>query len=142
MGRSYVRLEFPPTGTENSLANRPTFSNPIKAVKPISPVAKENNIVQNENEWLAEAKIDKRSARPASAGGKNAQPARKKSLTAPKKKPSKRPAPERAAAPSDEEIRLRAYFISERRHRLALPGDTSSDWLEAKRQLLSETGPR
>ena len=30
MGRSYVRLEFPPTG-ENSLANRPTFSNPIKA---------------------------------------------------------------------------------------------------------------
>jgi hypothetical protein len=142
MGRSYVRLEFPPTGTENSLANRPTFSNPIKVVKPISPVAKESNIVQNENEGPAEAKIDKRSARPASAGGKNAQSARKKSPTAPKKKPSKRPALERAAAPSDEEIRLRAYFISERRHRLALPGDTSSDWLEAKRQLLSETGPR
>jgi hypothetical protein len=142
MGRSYVRLEFLPTGTENSLANRPTFSNPIKAVKPISPVAKENNIVQDENEGLAAARIDKRSARAASAGGKNAQPARKKSPTAPKKKPSKRPAPERAAAPSDEEIRLRAYFISERRHRLALPGDTSSDWLEAKRQLLSETGPR
>jgi DUF2934 family protein len=141
MGRSYVRLEFPPTG-ENSLANRPTFSNPIKAVKPISPVAKENNIVQNENEGPVEAKIDKRSARPPSAGGRNAQPARKKSPTAPKKKPSIRPVPERAAEPSDEEIRLRAYFISERRHRLALPGDTSSDWLEAKRQLLSETGPR
>jgi Protein of unknown function (DUF2934) len=139
MGRSYVRLEFLPTGTENSLANRPTFSNPIKAVKPISPVAKENNIVQNENEGPAAARIDKRSARAASSGWKNAQPARKKSPTAPKKRPSKRPAPERAAAPSDEEIRLRAYFISERRHRLALPGDTSSDWLEAKRQLLSET---
>jgi hypothetical protein len=105
-------------------------------------VAKENNIVQNENAGPAEAKIDKRSARPASAGGKNAQPARKKSPTPPKKKPSKHPAPERAAAPSDEEIRLRAYFISERRHRLALPGDTSSDWLEAKRQLISETGLR
>jgi hypothetical protein len=149
MGRSYARLEFLPTGTENSLANRPAFSNPIKAVKPISPVAKENTIVQNENAGPAaadaspgETKIDKRSARPASAGGKNVQPARKKSPPVPKKKPSIRSAPERAAEPSDEEIRLRAYFISERRHRLALPGDTSFDWLEAKRQLLSERGPR
>jgi hypothetical protein len=40
--------------------------------------------------------------------------------------------------PSDEAIRLRAYFISERRRRFALPGDAESDWLEAKRQLLSE----
>jgi len=47
-----------------------------------------------------------------------------------------------AAEPSDEEIRMRAYFISERRRRFALPGDTDSDWLEAKRQLLSESGPR
>jgi len=44
--------------------------------------------------------------------------------------------------PSDEAIRLRAYFISERRRRLALPGDAESDWLEAKRQLLSEAGRR
>jgi DUF2934 family protein len=44
--------------------------------------------------------------------------------------------------PTDEEIRLRAYFIAERRHRLALPGNADSDWLEAKRQLLSELGPR
>jgi hypothetical protein len=46
------------------------------------------------------------------------------------------------AEPSDEMIRLRAYFISERRRRFALPGDAESDWLEAKRQLLSETGHR
>jgi hypothetical protein len=39
-------------------------------------------------------------------------------------------------------IRTRAYFIAERRHRLGLLGDASSDWLEAKRQLLSELGPR
>jgi hypothetical protein len=149
MGRSYVRLEFLPTGTENSLANCPTFSNPIKANKPVSPVAKKNNIVQNENEGLAatgaspaETKIDKRSARSAPVSGKNAQPAQRKSPTVPKKKPSKRPASERTGEPSDEEIRLRAYFISERRRRLALPGDASSDWLEAKRQLLSETGSR
>jgi hypothetical protein len=41
---------------------------------------------------------------------------------------------------SDEAIRLRAYFISERRRRFALPGDAESDWLEAKRQLLSGAG--
>jgi hypothetical protein len=44
--------------------------------------------------------------------------------------------------PSEEEISIRAYFISERRRRFGLPGDASSDWLEAKKQLLSETGPR
>src|SRR4029077_19240948 len=149
MDRSYVRLEFLPTGTENSLANRPTFSNPIKANKPVSPVAKKNNIVQNENEGPAaggappaETKIGKRLVRSTSVSGRNAQPAQRKSPTVPKKKPSKRHASERAGEPSDEEIRLRAYFISERRHRLALPGNASSDWLEAKRQLLSETGSR
>jgi hypothetical protein len=46
------------------------------------------------------------------------------------------------AEPSDEPIRLRAYFISERRRRFALPGDAESDWLEAKRQLLSEVDRR
>jgi hypothetical protein len=40
--------------------------------------------------------------------------------------------------PSDDDVRLRAYFISERRRRFALPGDAESDWLEAKRQLLAE----
>jgi len=44
--------------------------------------------------------------------------------------------------PTDEQIQTRAYFISERRHRFDLPGDANSDWLEAKRQLLSESGPR
>ena len=44
--------------------------------------------------------------------------------------------------PADDEIRIRAYFISERRRRFDLPGDASSDWLDAKRQLLSEIGPR
>jgi len=41
--------------------------------------------------------------------------------------------------PTDEQISMRAYFISERRRRFDLPGDANSDWLEAKRQLLAET---
>jgi len=40
--------------------------------------------------------------------------------------------------PSEDAVRLRAYFISERRRRFALPGDAESDWVEAKRQLLAE----
>lgn len=51
------------------------------------------------------------------------------------------PQPDVTAAseePSDDAVRLRAYFISERRRRFALPGDAESDWLEAKRQLLAE----
>ncbi|HKS04063.1 MAG TPA: hypothetical protein VJR49_01790 [Chthoniobacterales bacterium] len=43
-----------------------------------------------------------------------------------------------SAEPADDTVRLRAYFISERRRRFALPGDAESDWLEAKRQLLAE----
>ena len=50
------------------------------------------------------------------------------------------PEPARLTEPSDEEIRLRAYFISEHRRRFALPGDTDSDWREAKQQLISESG--
>jgi hypothetical protein len=40
--------------------------------------------------------------------------------------------------PSDDTVRLRAYFISERRRRFALAGDAESDWIEAKRQLVAE----
>jgi hypothetical protein len=43
-----------------------------------------------------------------------------------------------SAEPSEEGVRLRAYFISERRRRFALSGDADSDWLEARRQLLAE----
>ena len=76
--------------------------------------------------------------RSTSAKGKKSPP-RKKSA-AQKPKPL-------AAAPlgpdlTDEQIRMRAYFIAERRKRFDLPGDANSDWLEAKRQLLSESGPR
>lgn len=44
--------------------------------------------------------------------------------------------------PTDEQIRMRAYFIAERRKRFDLAGDANSDWLDAKRQLLSEVSPR
>jgi len=52
---------------------------------------------------------------------------------------SPQPNPATSGDFSEETIRLRAYFISERRRRFALPGDAESDWLEAKRQLVAET---
>src|SRR5260370_10976662 len=46
----------------------------------------------------------------------------------------------RITEPSDEDIRLRAYFISEHRRRSAVTADADSDWCEPKQQLLSESG--
>lgn len=70
-------------------------------------------------------------------------PAKKKKPTTAGKTAPKRPAtsdanPVSPAEPTDEEIRIRAYFIAERRHRLSLPGDSNHDWIEARRQLLEE----
>jgi hypothetical protein len=73
------------------------------------------------------------------------KPRRKKA--APKKKTVraiKPDAPKKASSsasihePSDEEIRIRAYFISERRIQLSLQGDSAHDWIEARRQLVEE----
>jgi DNA-binding response OmpR family regulator len=73
---------------------------------------------------------------------KNGKAARKKNAIVRKTKMPNQEAKLQTAEPSDEEVRLRAYFISERRREFGLPGDASSDWLEAKRQLFPETGPR
>jgi hypothetical protein len=112
-------------------------------------VPKKNKIVQNKNQAPREAsespselKPGKTSrARPATSR-KSAPPRRKKSAPAQKARVTMPPGAGTTPRPSDEEIRLRAYFISERRRRFALPGDADSDWLEARRQLLSEIGPR
>lgn len=73
----------------------------------------------------APAKTKAATKRVAAGGAKRAG---KKSAGTPKKKHE----------PSDADIRLRAYFIAERRVQLALQGDPGKDWLEAKRQLLEE----
>ena len=41
---------------------------------------------------------------------------------------------------SDEDIRIRAYFISEQRRLRGIAGDSAHDWLEARRQLQEEAG--
>ena len=46
--------------------------------------------------------------------------------------------PQQQTEPSEADIRLRAYFIAERRVQLALQGDPARDWIEARQQLLAE----
>src|SRR5205085_9411099 len=105
-------------------------------------VAKKNKGMRNESsDDLGSAdKVGKINARGRStaAKGKKSSPRRKGA-------PQKRILPTVALLgpdPTAEQIQTRAYFISERRRRFDLPGDANSDWLEAKRQLLSESGPR
>ena len=122
----------------------------IEIINTTQSVPKKNKIVQSKNQpppeaggSPAEVKIDKAAARGASTKPRRGLFGRKKIATVAKAKVSMPPeAGSTAPEPSDEEIRMRAYFISERRRRFALPGDADSDWLEAKRQLLSESGPR
>jgi Protein of unknown function (DUF2934) len=135
---------------EKPLANRPMRGIRIGIINTNQSVSKKNKIVQNKNQAAAEAggslpevKRGKmsRARRPATSG-KSTTPPRKKSAPAQKARDTMPTKVGTMKGPSDEEIRLRAYFISERRRRFALPGDADSDWLEARRQLLSEVGRR
>ena len=61
-------------------------------------------------------------------------------VTAKTAKPRKKAASAPVPAPilRQEDIALRAYFISEKRQQQGLPGDSLSDWVEAEVQLLAE----
>lgn len=82
------------------------------------------------------------SSTPEKSAAPGAKPKRAKSKSrksgAPKTKrtaPKKIAGPRNTIEPSDDDIRLRAYFIAERRINLSLPGDSAQDWIEALRQL-------
>lgn len=92
----------------------------------------------------------------AAGNGRAVAAPRKKPRLAPVKSKAKKPAAKKSAAPAsprkpssasalreptDEEIRIRAYFLAERRIQLSLPGDSAHDWIEARRQLIEEAGP-
>ncbi len=87
-------------------------------------------------------KMAKRPATPAPAAVKEEKPLAKaaaKPAAAPKvmKKPAA-PAAKPIVEIPTEVIALRAYFISEARQGAGQPGDSTTDWLEAERQLRAE----
>jgi outer membrane biosynthesis protein TonB len=113
-----------------------------KVINIDKPVPKKTKIVQTKNQAPPEASGSMAETKPRKAPRlRRAATTRKKPETE-SKKISMPPETGGAAEPSDDAIRFRAYFISERRRRFALPGDAESDWLEAKRQLLFEAGLR
>jgi hypothetical protein len=77
----------------------------------------------------------------AATTGKKKKPAaaRKPSTRKPATSATK-PAASRPVEPTDDEIRIRAYFLAERRLQRSLPGDSAHDWIEARRQLIEEAG--
>jgi hypothetical protein len=80
-------------------------------------------------------------AAPTKKSRVSAAPAKKKKSETQKKPAAKQPsssASKPATEPTDEQIRLRAYFLAELRHKLSLPGDSNHDWIEARRQLIEE----
>lgn len=56
------------------------------------------------------------------------------------------PKPKKTVAPTPvislDDISLRAYFIAERRQAMGWPGDSTSDWVEAERQLKAEAAKK
>lgn len=107
-------------------------------------VTDENSAPANDASPAAEnaaAPAKKRAAKSAKApAARKKTAAKKKSGSgAAKKTKSKQPtAKSESTEPSDADIRLRAYFIAERRVQLALQGDPARDWIEARQQLIEE----
>jgi hypothetical protein len=85
----------------------------------------------------------KKKSRPAPTAAKKKKPAGAPTKKTARKEPGStppKPAAQGRTEPTDEESRLRAYFLAERRHKLSLPGDSNHDWIEARRQLIEEAG--
>jgi hypothetical protein len=84
--------------------------------------------------------------KPAPAKTATAKAAKKTGSKPRATKPRKQTAAASRARPagdiSDDEIRIRAYFISQHRMRENLPGNSADDWLEARRQLEAEASRR
>ena len=99
-----------------------------------APEVSYDGAAADESAPIAEAKKARTKAAPRkTATKKSATPAAKKSAT-------KRPAKRKGYEPTDDEIRLRAYFIAERRARSSQIGDPAQDWLDARRELIEESG--
>ena len=95
-------------------------------------------------------RVQKRAVRKTAKAAEPVSAAASPVVTAGTKKPRKSSSKENKAKPTSktpkvisllptvEQVQVRAYFISERRRKLGLPGDEGHDWLTAERELLAE----
>jgi hypothetical protein len=116
-------------------------------------------IVAKKSKTEPEKKLTDMASGSGAANGNGVAAPRKKPSSVPAKPKAKKTAAKKTASPAsrdsskkassapalreptDEEIRIRAYFLAERRIQLSLPGDSAHDWIEARRQLIEESGP-
>jgi hypothetical protein len=100
-----------------------------------------NGTAKPEKQPLGKSAAAKPAKATAKAAGKSRSTTPRKS-TAPRKARATKPGNSKTSefAISDDDVRMRAYFISERRQQEGLPGDSAHDWLEALRQLQREAG--
>ena len=89
---------------------------------------------------VKEKRSAKKTKAPAEAGDAIPVVAEKRKAS-PRKKAASAPAPiseNNIEGPTIEQIQQRAYFISERRVSLGIAGDSTSDWIQAERELKEE----
>ena len=120
--KKQVRKNSKTESTNGTAAAAPASSGEVTPVETAVPSTKKP------------AKAAKKSSRKVAAKKAPAKSAAKKSA------PPKQVAVPKVAEPTDAEIRLRAYFIAERRAQQSLHGDPANDWLEARKQLREEAG--
>lgn len=105
-------------------AAEPVSTAAIPAVTPIAPEALTTSAAP-----AAETKKPRKSSKTKSASNAKSVSRAKSASNRPKLT---------AHVPTFEQVQLRAYFISERRRKLGLPGDESHDWLTAEQELREE----
>jgi hypothetical protein len=115
-----------------------------EAAAPETPTSAPETESSNGHSAAAPSKAPVAKKRPAKASS-SAQAAGKtraagvKKASAPRKPRGKKASVSAShASVTDDQIRLRAYFISEWRAKNGIAGDSAHDWIEARRQLQAE----
>lgn len=99
------------------------------------PASAANETVEASLPTGAEKPVPKAKRARKTAPLKPARPARVKRPATAKQTSRKASSAAAASAYTSEDIALRAYFISQKRHQRGQFGSPESDWLEAERQL-------
>jgi hypothetical protein len=163
MRRQFLKIYFANTrpdsyfGAKGKIMPKPKKSDSEKAAKDKSPKIAKAEKPAKEKKKAPKKELDAMVEPPvpvvaiaapvAEKPAKGAKAATKKASVE-VKKPAAKPikiatsAPAVASEPeieiSADDISLRAYFIAERRQAMGWPGDSTSDWVEAERQLKAE----
>ena len=114
--------------------------NTIEKTEPTNGAAPAKALTSEAVKPEAAAKAKKQSPKRGVKKESSSKAAPKSPARNPSKKvaTAKKPPAKKAGEPSDDEVRIRAYFIAERRVQFSLGGDPANDWIQAREELLTE----